>query len=127
MAMSTVKKPEAEVKIQNVLFSNENLPGPSVTSGNVGPDRVSRRASHFFFLKNRVTQQTECHRAGLSFLQVIKIETWSNKWNTLSVSLLRRRSMMLVVSCSKVNVSISQGNRLVMWNCRCDIFSGSPL
>ena len=47
MAMSTVKKPEAEVKIQNVLFFNENLPGPSVTSGNVGPDRVLRRASHF--------------------------------------------------------------------------------
>ena len=41
------------VEKNEYLFFNEKLPGPKVTSGNVGPDRVSRRASHF------VTQRTK--------------------------------------------------------------------
>ena len=63
--MSLSKKPEAEVKFQNVLFIHEKLPGPKVTSGNVGPDRVSRRASHFILEKTESpnkTNKTKCHR-----------------------------------------------------------------
>ena len=52
IGMSPVKKPEAEVKFK-MFFFNEKLPGPKVTSGNVGPDRVSRRASHSFLNRFR--------------------------------------------------------------------------
>ena len=36
-------------KNEMIFLMLENLLGPSVTSGNVGPDRVSRWASHFLF------------------------------------------------------------------------------
>ena len=44
----TCQKTGSGSKISKCSFFNEKLPGPKVTSGNVGPDRVSRRASHFF-------------------------------------------------------------------------------
>ena len=52
-----VTSPEAEVKMSKFLFGKENLPERVFTIGNVGPDRVSRRASHFFFC--HTTKQ--CH------------------------------------------------------------------
>ena len=39
-------------KNESFIF-NDKLLGPKVTSGNVGPDRVSRRASHFYFWKKK--------------------------------------------------------------------------
>ena len=54
------------VEKNEYLFFNEKLPGSKVTSGNVGPDRVSRRASHFYFWKKKEsrnkTNKTKCHR-----------------------------------------------------------------
>ena len=48
------------------FFINEKLPGPSVTSGNVGPDRVSRRASHSFLNRFRcgVTSESRVSHVG---------------------------------------------------------------
>ena len=46
-------------KNEMISLMLENLLGPSVTSGNVGPDRVSRRASHFLEKKSHATKQTK--------------------------------------------------------------------
>ena len=72
-----VKTPEAEVKMSKFLFGKENLPDRVFTSGNVGPDRVSRRASHFC----HTTKQ--CHRR----------PAWASSWGSGRTRFQRTGSM----------------------------------